>query len=803
MGSKLLLRQIHKYVGKDWEQRIPQDLRPLLEAIANTYEHHKTDRALLERAMEISSEELMEANSKLRDEAGRQNVLLHKLKKALVALRILNVPTDADQMNDEDVIALADYLADQIQLRTQAEERLLESQARLTTLIENTTDLIWSVDTQFIITSCNKAFKQAFKSGLYQYPDEGMSPEDYLSDNEQHYWLKLYKRALVGNHFREDFQKRTDAGEVYYELSFIPIIVHNTITGVSVFGRDITERKHVETALYKRDRLLEGLAEANKILLTADIDEALPQALTTLGMSAGVDKIVLFENDIEIQSGAITAHRRFMWEAPALASEVPLSEEFRLEESFPHWLAELHKGEAVLVYTEFAPEPERSFLQAQGINSIFITPIIAEEYVWGYIGYVYNESGHTWYEYDESILMTAAGSIAGAMAHARSKKALQRSEERYRSVVNNVQDIIFQTDKNLRLMFLNPAWQQLMEYSAEESLGTLFTDYICVPNRADLDNYCKPLFERERPFCRHEIRFCTKHGTIRWMDVYASLTLDEYGNISGISGTLTDITERKNAEQELELALRKERDLNVLKTRFVGTVSHEFRTPLAGIMMSIELLEGYMDRMDNRQRQKEMRSIRERVVELTCLMDDFLLQSSVASIVELFRPEPVDVPILCHSIIDDISSIAQKAGHTIELSIEPDVQSLNVDLKLIRHVLRNLLSNAIKYSPPGSPVLFNVYNQYGQIHFQVTDCGIGIPEEDISRLFIPFFRASNTGAIKGTGLGLSIVKEFVEVHGGEVTVDTQLGHGTTFTVKLPMNVDVAATSNAHYTALTG
>lgn len=801
MKNKLLLRQIHKHVGKNWEQQIPQELHPLLEAIANTYDHHKTDRTLLERAMEISSEELMEANSKLRSEAERQQILIHKLKKSLVALRILNVPTDAEQMNDEDVIALADYLADQIQLRTEAEERLLESQVRLTTLIENTTDIIWSVDTQFVITSCNKAFKQAFSSGLYQYPAEGMSPEDYLSHNEQYYWLKLYRRALVGNHFREDFQKKTDAGEVYYELSFSPIIVHNTITGVSVFGRDITERKHVEAALYKRDRLLEGLAEANELLLTADIDEALPQALTTLGMSAGADKIVLFENDTEAQSGVLSAHRRFMWEAPALASGSSIVSEFQIDESFPHWLAELHGGEAVLVYAEFAPEPERSFLQAQGISSIFITPVIAEEQAWGYIGYVYNESGHTWYEHDESVLMTAAGSIAGAIAHAQSKKALQRSEERYRSVVNSVQEVIFQTDKDLRLVFLNPAWQQLLEYSPTESLGTLFTNYICPADRNALGDYCKPLFDREKMFCRHEIRFRTKHGATRWMDVYASLTLDEEGNIAGISGTISDITERKNAEQELELALRKERDLNVLKTRFVGTVSHEFRTPLTGIMMSIELLEGYIDRMDARQRQKEISSIRERVGELTRLMDDILLQSSVESIVELFRPEPVDVQALCHSVVDDLSSIAQQADHTIELSIGTEVQCLNADRKLMRHVLRNLLSNAIKYSPAGSTVLFNVYDKYGQVHFEVTDSGIGIPEEDIPRLFIPFFRASNTGAIKGTGLGLSIVKEFVEVHGGEIIIDTKVGYGTTFIVRLPPGTEV--TSDSQYSALTG
>ena len=257
-----------------------------------------------------------------------------------------------------------------------------------------------------------------------------------------------------------------------------------------------------------------------------------------------------------------------------------------------------------------------------------------------------------------------------------------------------------------------------------------------------------------------------------------------HDTVTGASIYGRDITERKIAEQELEAALKRERELNLLKTRFIGTVSHEFRTPLSGIMMSTELLDRYINRMNEQQRSAEIGKIRERVSELTRLMDDVLLQSAADSVNNLFRPSEINVVELCDTVLEDIASC--RTGHTIDVYIADDIPLLFADGKLLRYVLRNLLSNATKYSPDSSPVIFRAYHRYNNVFFQVSDRGIGIPEEEIPLLFNPFFRASNTGTIKGTGLGLSIVKEFVDIHNGEISVDSRVNCGTSFTIRLPL-----------------
>ncbi len=281
-------------------------------------------------------------------------------------------------------------------------------------------------------------------------------------------------------------------------------------------------------------------------------------------------------------------------------------------------------------------------------------------------------------------------------------------------------------------------------------------------------------------------RFRHKKGHYIWLDNYAVRVTNPHTKFQEVIQMIMDITEQKKAEQELHAALAKERELNNLKTRFVSTVSHEFRTPLTGILMSTELLERYYDKLEPHQRQEEIAKIKTRVNELTELMDDFLLQSSVQSMAERFRPEMVDIGDITSHCIYELRSILSENPHELLATIPDNLPALHGDPKLLRHVVHNLLSNAIKYSPTGSTIHFELSLEGHMIVMRVRDRGIGIPEEELSRLFTPFFRASNTGKIKGTGLGLSIIKEFVEIHAGTIAVQSKAGHGTTVVVHLPL-----------------
>jgi signal transduction histidine kinase len=249
-----------------------------------------------------------------------------------------------------------------------------------------------------------------------------------------------------------------------------------------------------------------------------------------------------------------------------------------------------------------------------------------------------------------------------------------------------------------------------------------------------------------------------------------------------------DITARKNAERELRRALEKERELGILRTRFVSTISHEFRTPLTGVMMSAELIEAYSENMTKEQRTAEIQKIKSRVDELVSLLNDFLLQSSATTLRERFTPVPVSIDEICRKAAYEIQETLVGKKQRLHLDIDNNIPQTLGDKRVLHYILNNLLSNASKYSDPGKSIYFKVkYNNNSDaIIISIKDEGIGIPVEEISNLFIPYYRASNVGEITGTGLGLSTVKEFIELHDGTITIESEPDKFTLCTISIPV-----------------
>jgi len=242
-----------------------------------------------------------------------------------------------------------------------------------------------------------------------------------------------------------------------------------------------------------------------------------------------------------------------------------------------------------------------------------------------------------------------------------------------------------------------------------------------------------------------------------------------------------DITARKRAEEEIRRALDKEKELNELKSRFVTMTSHEFRTPLATVLSSMELLELYATRFPEAEKEELYQSVRTAVERMTKMLDNVLIIGrSEAQMLE-FRPAPTDLAAFCGDLAEEMR-LAAGRSHTLDYSYEGARETVNVDEKLLRHVLVNLLSNAFKYSPRGGPVAFRVRVAGGEASFEIADQGIGIPPEDHARLFETFHRARNVGNISGTGLGLAIVKKSLDLHGGAVRFDSAPGRGSRFEV---------------------
>jgi signal transduction histidine kinase len=248
--------------------------------------------------------------------------------------------------------------------------------------------------------------------------------------------------------------------------------------------------------------------------------------------------------------------------------------------------------------------------------------------------------------------------------------------------------------------------------------------------------------------------------------------------------TLLDITARRRAEDDTRAALAREKELNDLRSRFVSMTSHEFRTPLAAILSSAELLRDFSDRMPAEERAELFESIAVGVKRMAGMLDRVLLIGQVEADMLEFRPEPTDLVALCGEIVEEARALRGAEGCEIVTQFNVPAADSAFDPKLLRHILGNLLSNAIKYSPRPARVSLRSSVHLGRTVFEVENQGIGIPPGEIQHLFQSFQRASNVGAIPGTGLGLAIVKKCVDLHGGTIQVESEPGGSTRFAVTL-------------------
>lgn len=281
-------------------------------------------------------------------------------------------------------------------------------------------------------------------------------------------------------------------------------------------------------------------------------------------------------------------------------------------------------------------------------------------------------------------------------------------------------------------------------------------------------------------------------GTPFWNEIKIRPIFDSQGQLINFVGLMHDVTTRKEAEkaqleqERLRIALEKERELSQVKTLFMSTISHEFRTPLAIIMSASEMLERYLDYLAPPERLERLNNIKNQVFHLEEMLNEIsiVIRAQLGNLE--YQPETMNLRLFSQAIIDEFRLLDRQQHHFTFFATPGDYE-IAADHKLLRHILTNLLSNATKYSAGGSEVRVELERSEEDVIVRVIDHGIGIPQADQKRLFEPFFRASNTHNIDGTGLGLKVVLDCVAIHGGTIRVDSLLGTGTTCTIRLPVS----------------
>ena len=254
--------------------------------------------------------------------------------------------------------------------------------------------------------------------------------------------------------------------------------------------------------------------------------------------------------------------------------------------------------------------------------------------------------------------------------------------------------------------------------------------------------------------------------------------------LEGVSADL------RQANQALAREREKERELGELKTRFVSMTSHEFRTPLSVILSSSELLEKYGERWDSERRMDHLDRIRSAASSMGRMLEDILIIGRAEAGMLRAAPTRLNLDEFCGHLVEGLEHSTARS-HCIRYTFQGDPQ-VSLDERLLSEVVGNLLSNALKYSAPGSQVRFSVVASEHCCRFSVEDEGIGIPAEDLPRLFESFFRAKNADQIKGSGLGLAVVRKALDVQRGTITVESKLGRGTQFVVQVPRELQCSS-----------
>ncbi|MAP55105.1 MAG: PAS domain-containing sensor histidine kinase [Altibacter sp.] len=246
-----------------------------------------------------------------------------------------------------------------------------------------------------------------------------------------------------------------------------------------------------------------------------------------------------------------------------------------------------------------------------------------------------------------------------------------------------------------------------------------------------------------------------------------------------------EVIKRKEAENKMKESLQKERELNELKTKFLSLVSHEFKTPLSGILTSATLARKYTQTEQQEKREKHLKTIQSKVKYLNNILDDFLSIERIETGKATYKFSEFPLSKVINEVIYDANMLL-KDGQRINYPHNIDDIVIEFDEKILELILTNLINNAIKYSPEHTVIDVQVALNKDNLSIMITDEGMGIPEKEQKFIFNRYFRAENALLDQGTGIGLNIVKSHLENLGGTIMFSSKENKGSSFTVVLPI-----------------
>jgi PAS domain S-box-containing protein len=355
-------------------------------------------------------------------------------------------------------------------------------------------------------------------------------------------------------------------------------------------------------------------------------------------------------------------------------------------------------------------------------------------------------------------------------------------------VAENMSDVFCVVDMDARPAFMSASIKNLTGYTAEEIAGIPLSSILTQDSFEKLIKIW-PEFRKPDVGIRNEIfeiEFIRNDQEKRWAEVTAASFAGRDGIILGVHALIRDISERKAKHEELRISLEREIQLSNVKSKYISTISHEFRTPLSIIYSNLQLLENHRFELDAETINDAFELSRMAVKSLLRVLDKVTVIDAVDKGKLEFRPAVEDINQICRNLVKDLNEM-EMVPDRIDLLLEQIPAELWIDESLFSHIFTNLLLNALKFSDKKSRVKFEISMISPVLaSFTITDTGIGIPEEEMNFIFEPFYRASNSKHARGSGLGLAVVRDCLKLHKGEISFESKVGEGSIFKVVLPV-----------------
>ncbi len=613
-------------------------------------------------------------------------------------------------------------------------------------LLEIVGDAVISLDSNFNIVSWNKAAESMYGWREDEVMGRLLSdivPTEYPGGAIQDTLTQLYQDGL----FEDDFiHQRRDGTK--FDIHTVTSLIRGDageITGYVAINRDISIRKETERKLEESEQFLRAIFEGTQtaIFVISVTDE-------------GEFRFVAINPAYEHVSG---------FTASVMVNKTP----DELPGVGPEITAQIRENYQKCLETR-QPMTYEDKIKLNGEDSWWLTqltPIITPD----------------------GNIHTIVGTGLNITELRLAEKALRENELFLRTIFESEQVYILVVDvlEDGDFIFtgLSPGFAQSTGLIPESILGKRVEEVATWP--PELQTHLKGQYNR----CLIEgvpITFEVP-GETRWWLTHLSPLRDSAGRIFRLIGSSMEITERKRMEKaseelvRLEMELEKERELRSFQTRVMTMITHDFKTPLATIQTSTDLLKRYAERFTGEAILNRLDRIQAQVRVLDELVDETIALRRSEIYDYIPQPEIIDLTSFLKMTINDVVDYTENSN-PIDARFNGNSTGI-FDATLLRQIAINLIMNAVKYSPHNTPIQVRCTCQTDRLELIVEDSGIGIPEEEQEHIFKLFYRAGNAVNLQGNGMGLAIVKQAVEWHGGSIVMTSQLNQGTRFVVTLP------------------